>query len=233
MLDKRDLKEFYTQISLVDSIFSTIAKTNQKLEKNIAVPNKDKSLLLPNEKDNPALKYINRHVSNFTIREAIAELFGIMIKFDFSQNSSIPNHRNSSNDTQQYKAIGKINLHNHTINVVIEAINVCADEPSANRDLVILMAMLHDFGKCAKLVENYSLSTASPHEVNSSRLAEILLLKFKFHSTLINTVISTLKNHHTYPTEQAGHLMKLLNASDAGAREKEVAFFSSNEKELS
>ncbi|MBE0490964.1 MAG: hypothetical protein IBX44_01795 [Sulfurospirillum sp.] len=66
----------------------------------------------------------------------------------------------------------------------------------------------------------------SPYsKANSATLAEIFLHKYKFHTTFLSTITTTINNHHTCPQENVGHLMQLLNDSDAAARKKETEFF--------
>ncbi|MBE0491043.1 MAG: HD domain-containing protein [Sulfurospirillum sp.] len=170
MLQKRDLKEFYTRVASINSIFNTITKSNQKLEDELALSETKKgpTVTLPNKPTHNALKYIIRHVSNVTIKEAIVELFDVMVDMEFEKISSVPNHVPTNSEKNTCNIRAKVNLFNHTINIMTEAIDICEHEPSATRDIVILLALLHDFGKCAKLVETYSLSNATPHEANFS-----------------------------------------------------------------
>ena len=241
MLKKRDLKSFYTDIFVLNNIFKTVSNNNRKLEEGLT-KNMPSSLSIETNKKELAYKDINEPEKKFILRaikehrifEIVVELFEDMHEYDFS---STPSVRNATIEghISSYSRLEKINLYDHTINCATSAIEIFIEEntPQTTANIVLLLALLHDFGKEERLFKKFNGDTRTNHCVISSRYARS---KFsKYVNTLLSkeelaTIAETLEKHHNKYVQETEYL-RLLKRADGAARQKEEEFIISLEED--
>jgi len=249
MLKKRDVNKFYENIVVTHEVFKTITKKNKALEEKHYIQNpKLKIEFQKRERAKkllplitvPSERYILDNINDNGIKKIAINLFLDIHKFDFTKHSSVPKNRESvlRDETTRYDLLSKINLYNHTLYCAISAIEICQknDIPQAIADLVIILAILHDFGKHPEIFEKYKNKNDDLHNVVSSYYVKKIFRNYigkDIHQDTYKQLIHTLYNHHKLPdkmqkngdkNERDSLLIHLLNQSDYLAREKEQIF---------
>lgn len=254
MLKKRDVNKFYENIIITHKLFETITEKNKALEKKYYAKNpklkiefqkkQNAKKLLPLITDSSE-KYIINCIKDNGIKKIAINLFTDMHKFDFTFPSSVPKNRETvlRDEITRYDLLSKIKLYNHTINCAIAAIEICQknDIPQAISDLVIILAILHDFGKHPTIFEKYKSKNDDLHNVVSSYYVKKVFRSYigkDIHEDTYKQLIHTLYNHHKIPDhtqknnnkkERDTLLIYLLNQADYLAREKEQIFIEGQE----
>jgi len=254
MLKKRDVNNFYENIVITHKVFETITEKNIALEEKhydenpelkIEFQKKEKAKrLLPAITDSSE-RYIINKISDNGIKKIAINLFHDIHKFDFTEHSSVPKNREAvlKDETTRYDLLSKINLYKHTIYCAISAIEVCQknDVPQVITDLVIILAILHDFGKHPKIFEQYKNKNDDLHNVVSAYYVKKVFREYinkDIHQDTYKQLIFTLFNHHKLPDttrkntdkdERDTLLIYLLNEADYLAREKEQIFIEGQE----
>lgn len=252
MLKKRDVNKFYENIVVTHRVFETITAKNKALEdkyydKNpelkIEFQKKERAKKLLPLLNNASERYIIDNISDSGIKKIAINLFLDMHKFDFTIPSSVPKNREVAlKDTAtRYDLLSKIKLYDHTLYCTISAIEICQknDIPQTIADLVIILAILHDFGKHPEIFEKYKNKNDDLHNIVSSYYVKKefrVYIGKDIHEDTYKQLIHTLYNHHKLPeatqkyTKQTSKderdtlLIYLLNQADYLAREKEQIF---------
>ncbi|WP_457749124.1 HD domain-containing protein [Sulfurimonas sp.] len=155
-----------------------------------------------------------------------------MISYKFSSVSSVTNHQKNSNEKAHYELLSKYNLYDHTINCAICAIDIAEKKklPSLTKETLILLALLHDFGKEPTIAGKYGdieiEATKTKHNIYSKYFAKSFLRKHvgkNINEENFEIVVNTLENHHYFGVKQTLFL-KLLREADTAARDAEEEF---------
>lgn len=249
MLKKRDLLGMYSKVAGLHVVFEKIVNNNNRLEgayyrenpqalmkrenKLIEEVDSSKKLLTSDE------RYILYHIEHVQMKNLIIALFQEMIFYKFNKVSSVPRHvhlKHLTNKYSRYDIFDKVTLYQHTLNCAICAIEVCEKESAPNkiRENIILLSILHDFGKSTLLLEKLLdtkthlqlTRTKIPHNIYSALYAETFLKNYIGEAIQKETylvIIQTLKDHHNEYAEDTLWL-KLLRLSDFLAKDKEEQF---------
>lgn len=249
MLEKRNVNSFYEKIVIAHKVFETVAEKNKALEEKyygenpelkIEFQKKERAKNLLPALTNSSERYIIGNINDNGLKRIAINLFLDIHKFDFTKHSSVPKNRESvlRDETTRYDLLSKINLYNHTLYCAISAIEICQknDIPQAITDLVIVLAILHDFGKHPEVFEKYKNKNDDLHNIVSSYYVKKIFRVYidkDIHQDTYKQLIHTLYNHHKLPettrkntdkNERDTLLIYLLNQADYLAREKEQIF---------
>lgn len=200
MLNKRNLSDFYSQLAATSEVFNIIHESNNELEKAIigdALHKEDSPV--DNHQLDSAQRYILSNIHGEQLRSIAEYLCVCMHTYEFKKNSSVPRNAiliGEHISTTDYDLLAKINLYNHTINCAVCAIDISKNQPQAIRDIIIVIALLHDFGKCQTILSQYDHVNEN-HEKISARFSENLLLDFDVSDELKQVIFSTLFDYHT------------------------------------
>lgn len=254
MLKKNNVEDFYEKILVTHKLFEVVHKKNKSFESQHYADNPQLKIefqkkeqvtkMLPQLTD-PAEKYIVSNISDSGIKKIAINLFSEMDKYSFHKTSSVPKNRESvlRDSLTRYDLLSKIKLDNHTIYCAISAIEVCEknDVPSSIKDLVIILAICHDFGKEPEIFRKYKNKQDDLHNVVSAYYVKKTFRKYiskEIHQDTYKQLIYTLYHHHKPPStsklynpneKKDSFLIKLLNEADHLAREKEQIFLESSE----
>lgn len=205
MLGKRNLTDFYSQLAATSEVFTIIHESNNELEKviisNLSVSNKE---VVENPLLDAAQRYILSNIHESELRAFAEYLCVYMHTHNFKKESSVPRNTNFIGDfvsVSDYDLLAKINLYNHTINCALCAIDECKEQPQAIKDIVIVIALLHDFGKCPAILVQFNDKNEN-HEKISARFALNALIDFDINEELKQIIFSTLFDYHTSDKEK-------------------------------
>jgi len=256
MLNKKDVDSFYQNIMITHKLFKMTFEKNKLLEKQhckndprlkIESQKKEKVNELINQISEPSEKFIISNIKDSGVKIIAINLFADMKKYDFTYPSSVPKNRETvlQDQATRYDLLSKIKLDKHTIYCTLAAIEVCErnDIPQSISDLVIILAILHDFGKHPEVFEKYKNKNDDLHNVVSSYYVKKTFRKYIgkiIHEDTYKQLIHTLYNHHKLPyklqnnnkndkNERDTLLIYLLNKADYLAREKEQIFLEGQE----
>jgi len=152
------------------------------------------------------------------------KLFNDISEFDFPSCSSVTDKHFSQN-----ALYADIELFEHTLNVFYEMLNIVdSDDYASNKDILLLIALLHDFGKSHELCNLYNIDLENSHCIRSAKYFEQIVradkLEYLLDDTSFSIIYNTLYNHHniiesdTTPTI----FLNALIQADANARALEL-----------
>ena len=218
-------------IALHDAIFETRKKqrinqeTKPKLIADIRKDTADKEY-------NIGLNLVLNSTMSF--HNLFKNLFISMDKNEFKKSPSVSSSYDTHlfNNNNRYKLLSSINLYSHTMNVVVEAIKISIENklPQQVQDIVILLAVLHDFGKNPSIVREFKFEddNSSKHHRISANYAKFIMYEESLlddeqciTKELIEMVYTTLRNHHE-EVKNSNMFLKLLINADTNARELEL-----------
>lgn len=155
-----------------------------------------------------------------------------MDKFHFKNTNSV----NKNNDkhlmerNDRYSLLSSVNLFSHTINVVTETIKITKDMQQDIKDISILLALLHDFGKNSEVISSSQLEekNKTKHSYVSANYAKHLIKNESFsyesinqiNKEFIDLIYECLRTHHD--DYDSNIFVKILNDADSNARELEL-----------
>ena len=157
--------------------------------------------------------------------EIYMHLFHDMDQFDFFETSSVPDAKDFELIASDYE---HIKLFDHTMNVFNETVSLLkADfKKNSQKDIYLLIALLHDFGKSNKLCEYYEVESRHNHWTRSAHYFKKILeiKKFDIDKTAANIILETLLSHHSILNEQKQDdlFIKSLKKADSAARFNEL-----------
>ncbi len=218
-------------ITLHDAIFGTreSQKINYQIKPKLIA---DIRKITADKEYNVGLNLILNSTSNF--HNLFENLFILMDKNEFKKTQSISKkydqHLISYNN--RYELLSSINLYSHTINVVVEAIKISNENklPQQIQDIVILLAVLHDFGKNPIIAKNYQFEkdNIGKHHRISANFAKFIMYEESLLDVeqgitkeLTDMVYTTLRSHHE-EVKNNNMFLKLLINADTNARELEL-----------
>ncbi|MDD3465631.1 MAG: HD domain-containing protein [Campylobacterales bacterium] len=165
------------------------------------------------------------------IDAGLASLFSIalldMKKYSFKTISSIPEkQRDYIKDFNNFAKLKRVNLLEHTYNVVKQAQSMKA-ELGYNYPTLLILCLLHDFGKSKDIKQNYASENWSLHEQISANYLKHVLLKLNFDEKFIVTLTEILNHHHDDSKPTRDKLTQMLKKCDSFARIDELDKLSS------
>lgn len=232
-MNQKDPKTFWLELKgtivIHDIIHENRTQLEQVIHKNKRIPDISKQILTPEY--NVALELVVKATSNY--HTLFSRLFSDMDKFNFkstqSVSSSYDKHLLEYNN--RFDLLKEINLLSHTMNVVIETIKLTTEEklPQNIKDIAILLAVLHDFGKNEKVSKEFQFEKDNKerHDKISANYAKYTMQEESLgHNSsitkdLISMVYTTLREHHETEKEK-NMFLDLLFTADINARENEL-----------
>ena len=234
--DENNIGDFYIRLFANFHVFETISKANsQKLDfLNIEIDQKE---VVPVDTLNDTEEYILSFVDS---RQAlIKDLFLEMHKMQFAKVSSVngPLSYLGYNSSRQ-EMLKKINLHDHTLNACIIAVEELSAKgtPTDLISIILIIVILHDFGKSPIIASKYREEGNNNHCKISANYAKEYLINYirenkksNINSKIIDQIYETLYYHHDMNIEKKTVFLTLLTEIDQNAREQELHFIRSME----
>ena len=168
------------------------------------------------------------------LRDLFIALLQTIDKYEFQKHSSVAFAYESfyKEHKNRYDLLKQINLLTHTINVF----NISLKEqdrslPEQIREEVSILAIAHDFGKCADIKKIFSSTEAQPHNHISAEFLRRLMHNLgSFDRSQVDRLCHTIHNHHKskddktqgQESESLSFFINALNAVDHKAREFEL-----------
>lgn len=153
-------------------------------------------------------------------RRLFIKLFEDMDKFNFSEASSV-----TTNDVL-LSDYGEIKLYRHTINTFREMLKIVNSE--MDKEILLLIALLHDFGKSSELCSHYKITKEDRHWVRSAHyftnIIESDQNNYELDESAIKIIANTLSIHHESllnKSQQENRYLVYLKKADAAARKLE------------
>jgi hypothetical protein len=151
--------------------------------------------------------------STVFLRQTIVNIFVDMWKYRFDAKSSVNAKYDVAHLNDPRMSVGRnavrylvsVSLYDHTVRVAMGAVQKWRDSDSIGKALNIVIALLHDFGKCSEIFGEYRVGNASMHSIVSADYARVLFEQMRFRErpfdpTLTEEaeqiVVSTLRMHH-------------------------------------
>ena len=227
-------KQFWTQLKGTIAIYDAVA--SRKAEQNNTKTYQNKKIDITSKildlEYQTGLDIVISSTNKY--HYLFAQLFIEMNRAEFKKTESV----NKSYDTHlisynnRYKLLSQVDLYSHTMNVVVETIKITMDIPQDTRNIAILLALLHDFGKSKLISDEFKFENKNDakHHVISANYAKYImqneklsyLSKEEITNDLIELVNFILRNHHEEKIENKNIFFKILEQADANAREIEL-----------
>lgn len=150
-----------------------------------------------------------------------AELYNFDLSSSINSTMKDDVERHSKSAGVHFKKLVRARLLEHIYHVVFYA-STFKDEAYRQMPALILVALLHDFGKHEAIIKNHSSPKSYlSHEEISANYAQYIMKKAKcFSDDFIKTITVIIATHHNNPGN--GILYKYLNKADFLAREQEI-----------
>lgn len=171
-----------------------------------------------------------------TFNELFSDLEKIRIERSKSVNSKYKSYNKEHHIDNALDSLEKhITLYEHTKNVINCAIDCTSNKPDVIKAIVILLALVHDFGKSPLIVSeviknNSDIYTNSRHDIISSYYLKKVLLKNKENDNLeidhITFLCHALKNQHSENSID-NEILELFYKADSLARDYELSIINS------
>lgn len=230
MATKKPLR-FWGELQGNIKVFEEISKRRKKEQ---AIKEKGSELYLKDSESKEIELAFDFIKSNTTNYQSLFKRFVYdMEVYNFKKTSSVDSkvEKMYNDKNNRYDMFATLNLFEHTMNVVTQAIIVASELPSFQKDICIMIALLHDYGKNSEIKNKYSFEDKKdiPHNVISANYAksimsdEMLSVQSNGQITdeLIKTVDSCLRTHHDQDAK-SNLFLKVLIKADKNAREKEL-----------
>lgn len=206
-------------------VFKRISEISDNKKKTKIVPKK----LNVNIKNKMIFNQLASVLSkNTAYTQLYIKLFEDMDRFNFAETSSVP-------DAEYFDLIASdfkhINLLKHTIGVFdrMSAILESAHslKISDKADVLLVIALLHDFGKSEVLCKSYDIGLRDKHWIRSAKyfLQIVKTEDIEIDEVTKNTIFETLRLHHSpilSQQQQENLFLQLLKQADSEARYKEL-----------
>lgn len=153
------------------------------------------------------------------------KLFEDMNNFDFINISSVVDELSNG----QIPKFKEIKLYDHTLNTFFQMTKILKSKETlkVQKDIFLLIALLHDFGKSHKLCENYGIDLENEHHVRSAQYFNHLISNstdnYGLDKVTFEIIYKTLNQHHEIisTATQETIFLQLLKEADAMARKVE------------
>jgi len=195
---------------------------NNRIKKQIA--QEKYQVNISNKRIFKELSYVFAEIQGY--KNLYIKLFEDMSSFDFIDTDSVTDAHGEQ--VSKYK---KIRLYDHTLNTFYKMVEILHNDKNLiiQKDIFLLIALLHDFGKSHKLCENYEIDLENAHHVRSANYFNEIVLNsidnYGLDQVAFKTIYGTLNEHHeiiSSRTEETIY-MKLLKEADGMARKTEEA----------
>ncbi|PCI30910.1 MAG: hypothetical protein COB67_00200 [SAR324 cluster bacterium] len=178
-------------------------------------------------------KFINNYTSFYL--PYINHLIEEIERYSFFQYPSVNStfHEHLLSITTNYQLLSKINLESHTLNVVYETAKMSRELPSQIKSINIILALLHDFGKCNEIKKDLK-EKKEKHWKISAEYASRTMMHFDIPLPIRLKIVQILTYHHDSPlnnfSDEAKNIQKIKNDdlflhlchADSSARENEI-----------
>jgi len=177
---------------------------------------------IPEKRIFKELSYVFSEIHGY--KNLYIKLFEDMSLCDFINTASVID--NHGENTPKYK---EIKLYDHTLNTFYKMVEIL--KPKENliiqKDIFLLIALLHDFGKSHKLCEIYKINLENGHHIRSSQYFNQIITdsidNYGLDKVTFKIIYETLYAHHEIiPASSTETIfMKLLKEADGMARKTE------------
>ena len=146
----------------------------------------------------------------------------------------------------KFDMLRNIDLYSHTMHVFVETLPLISNMPEKLRAIQMILALVHDFGKCPAIVVEVDAQARTPHNAVSADYFEKLANRARHElgcaisDDLTRFIMQILRNHHPKPQgskeskpdgDQPEVLhTSLLNRADFAARDHEISLIMSPTK---
>lgn len=218
--DEIDARRIEQTVSLLET------KKEAHNTNNYAIANKVKDLEFQT-----ALEVVLQNTTKF--HHLFTQIFIEMNRCKFKKTSSVSKEydKHLFERNNRYKMLSDINLYSHTMNVIVEMIKITQNIPQETKNIAILLALLHDFGKNKYIATEYQLEIKNKekHHLISANYAKFIMQderqsyksKNEITDDLIKLVYEVLRSHHEKMVEP-NIFYKLLIKADFNARDIEL-----------
>ena len=200
--------------------------------------------ILQNKKLFNLLSAINPYIQSEMIG-LFVNIINDMAKYNFNEVASVNNKIKNvipgatKNDLE---LLTEINLTDHSINVVNVCIRICVAKKLPSKVFLInlVICLTHDFGKCKKVVDEFTEGRVASHEHGSAHYTKKTIKKFLltspeakivFTSSSINSIFDTLFQHHKNSASVDNSLFRdILIEADTTTRELELENLKNSKK---
>lgn len=198
-------------------------------------------------------KYVRPHWKAFTDKELsiVMDLYEFL-EVDGKNTSSVGMLYSADSDLAykdkvnlsgilEYEVLAKVNLFDHTLDVVEIMYNHLAEKEKNNFAFLypkcLIISLAHDIGKIANgklvddVVKNQNFYTKHTHETISKYIMKTMYGDYKD----IDIVCTAIESHHIKHTNknmESDKYTELLLLSDKGARKKEISDYAVQQKKL-
>ncbi|MBU1901897.1 HD domain-containing protein [Patescibacteria group bacterium] len=163
------------------------------------------------------------------------DMINLMYKYEFQKTSSVASKIDFTNkeakNNSTYKHLSRINLLEHTLRVIENTVLYVEKNkyPDHIKDVCILCALFHDFGKNKIIEDKYKMSTDDKHHHISAHFLKSKISSYvnekdnKEVQEIHNWIYKTIYEHHL-PEKDANKSIfrETLKYSDELAREQEL-----------
>ena len=126
-----------------------------------------------------------------------------------------------------------INLYDHTLNCVLEMRKILfsseSHTPNEAIAICLIIAILHDFGKCPSIERDFKTDVHYKHHKTSAMFAKDFLQTYRkkgLNDEIIDLVTNVIFVHHDLDAKQ-NIFLKILKQADSKAREIEMSYIAS------
>ena len=151
------------------------------------------------------------------------KIFEDFSKYKLNETSSV---RDRGDDLPSL--YGKIKLYAHIKNSLMEMIKIIDENERAyafQKDIFLLIILLHDIGKSHALCADYAIDLKMEHCERSAAYFKKIVAEeddnFQLDETSFNIIYTTVYMHHKFVNEETKYL-KILKQADSSARNKEL-----------
>ena len=169
------------------------------------------------------LDYVFSHIEGY--KKLYIKLFEDMSEFNFIKTSSVTD----GNDNLK-SDFGEVKLYNHTLNSFKQMVLLINDnhDYQIQKDLYLLIALLHDFGKSHELCEYYKINLNDKHHIRSAIYFKKIIENneedyFGIDEASFKIILNTLHTHHSLINreEKETSFLIALKKADGSARKLE------------
>lgn len=168
------------------------------------------------------LSYVFSEIQGY--KNLYIKLFEDMSLCDFINTASVTD-KHGENSSKYIK----IKLYDHTLNTFYKMVEILKSKENLTiqKDIFLLIALLHDFGKSHKLCEKYNINLENGHHIRSSQYFNNIILNsidnYGLDKVTFKIIYETLYAHHEIIPASSSEtiFMKLLKEADGMARKTE------------
>ena len=232
-MKKTGARNFWQQLKGTILIYDEVYARKEKVtkpEEEKYIPIDIKQHVHDNDYD-IGLKFVLASSKNFfsLFRQAFIDMDKYVFKSSPSVNSMYDKELISVNS--RFELLKEVNLYAHTMNVIVETIKITDKLPQNVKDIAIIFALFHDFGKNINLLKEFNYDEKGKeqhHKVSANYAKHIMqdeMVDTKNNNTmtkdLIEMVYLVLGMHHE-KDRKPNLFLNILIEADINARENEL-----------